>query len=322
MKLASRLLPLMVLVLVFALPSHAQTGRITGIVRGFEGEPLQGAVLVLNRQGIEQQREVETDATGAYLITVPSGTYRVSLEIDGRPMTFVDGLEVTTGSEAEADFDLAELADNDAAREVMAANARTVAVTEAFDLGRAALEVGNYDEAIEHFTLASESDDTQHVILANLAEALIGAGRYDEAAENYNKAILMGLAELTPIEAGSYYNNLGVALGNAGRTEEAIEALERTAELNPGTAGQAYFNLGAVLTNRGRSAEAVEAFNRSIEFDPDNAEAYYQLGLSYFGSAETIPDAIPVLEKYLELAPDSPNAEAARGLIAAAGGSL
>ena len=323
MKLAGRLLTLMVLVLVFALPSHAQIGRIKGIVLGFDGEPVQGAVLVLERQGIETQQETETDAAGSFLITVPTGIYRITLRVDGRSMTFIEGARVESNSEYEANFNMAELADNDAARDVLEANARTEATRESFDLGLAALEAANYDEAIEYLTLASENDDTQHVILANLAEALIGAGRYDEAAESYNNAILLASGELTPTEAASYYNNLGVALGNAGRIDEAIQALERTAELSPESAGQAYFNLGAVLTNRGRSAEAVEAFKRSIEFDPDNADAYYQLGLSYFGSAATIPDAIPVLEKYLELAPDSPDAEAARGLIAAAaGGSL
>jgi hypothetical protein len=35
-------------------------------------------------------------------------------------------------------------------------------------------------------------------------------------------------------------------------------------------------------------------------------------------SADTIPAAIPVLEKYLELQPNGPNTEAARQLIAAA----
>ena len=282
---------------------------------------MQGAVLVFNRQGTDLEQETETDATGSYLISVPTGTYQITLRIDGRPMTLLDGVEVTVGSEYEADFDMAELAGNDAndaAREVLEANARLEATREALDLGRAALDAGNYDEAIEYLTLASENDETQHVILANLAEALIGAGRFDEAAENYNKAILVAPAEFTPTEAASYYNNMGVALGNAGRIDEAIAAVERTAELSPGSAGQAYFNLGAVLTNRGRSAEAVEAFRRSIEFDPANAEAYYQLGISYFGSSETIPDAIPVLERHLELAPDGPNAEAARQLIAAA----
>ena len=57
------------------------------------------------------------------------------------------------------------------------------------------------------------------------------------------------------------------------------------------------------------------------------AQAYYQLGISYFGQPNTIPDAIPTLEKFQQLvaalpkeqqAPFANDVEAATQLIAAA----
>ena len=48
------------------------------------------------------------------------------------------------------------------------------------------------------------------------------------------------------------------------------------------------------------------------------AQAYYQLGISYFGSPDTIPLAIPVLQKFLEMQPAGQDAEAAKQLIEAA----
>lgn len=315
MKLTGRLLPLTFLVLVVALPAHAQMARVEGIVRGFDGEPLQGAVLAFTQQGVDLELTAETDANGSYEMNVRTGTYRITLRVDGRALTILDGIEVTPRNAYQADFDLAN---SDAAREVLDAAASAEAINAALDLGRNALDAGNYDEAIEHLTLAAQSDDSQYVVLGNLAEALVGAERYDEAAENYQRAILAMALTTEPTEAASYHNNLAVSLANAGRIDEAIEALETSAQLDPAGAGSAYSNLGAVLFNRRRSAEASEAYNRSIEFDPTNAETYYQLGISYFGSNETIPDSIPVLEKYLELAPDGPNADAARQLIAAA----
>jgi tetratricopeptide (TPR) repeat protein len=83
--------------------------------------------------------------------------------------------------------------------------------------------------------------------------------------------------------------------------------VQEVAKLNPALAGQSYYNLGAVLTNRGRSKEAVEAFKKSIDIDPNNAKSYYQLGLAYFGTQETIPDAVPALEKFLSLESQSPD---------------
>lgn len=78
---------------------------------------------------------------------------------------------------------------------------------------------------------------------------------------------------------------------------------KKVANLDPSMAGQSYYNLGAILTNRGRSKEAVAAFNKAIEIDPKNAQAYYQLGIAYFGTTETIPQAIAALEKSLQLQP-------------------
>jgi tetratricopeptide (TPR) repeat protein len=312
MKIACRVLPLALLVLAFALPSQAQTGTILGEVIDFDGSPLVGAVMLIERQDINQEFETETGPDGRYRIAVPRGSYRVTLQVNGSNLTFVDGLSIDSGEEEETDFNLPELADTPEARAAMEARARAEATSAAFDVGRAALDAGNFEEAIEQFTLAVENDDTQHVIFANLAGALAGAGRHTDAADAYQKAIL-----LAPAEAG-YYNNLGVAYGNAGQIDEAIEALDQAAQLRPEIGGDAYYNLGVLLTNTGRMADAAAAYERAVTLDPTNAEAYYQMGIAYFGAATTIPDAIPAFEKYLELAPDGPNAEAASGLLAAA----
>src|SRR5439155_20859080 len=96
-------------------------------------------------------------------------------------------------------------------------------------------------------------------------------------------------------------NNLGIALGNGGKIDEATQSLQKAAELNPAGAGQSYYNLGAVLTNKGRTKEAGDAFKKAIEFNPQMASAYYQLGISYFGSPATIPDGTPQLEQFMQI---------------------
>ncbi len=312
MKLASRVLPLALLVIAVALPSQAQTGTILGEVINFDGTPLAGAVMLIERQDITQVFETETGTDGQYRIAVPRGNYRVTLQVDGSNLTFVDGLVIASGEEEVTDFNLPELADTPEARAAMEARARAEATSAAFDVGRAALDAGDFEQAVEQFTIAAESDDTQHVIFGNLGGALAGAGRHEDAAEAYQKAIL-----LAPDEAG-YYNNLGVAYGNAGQIDAAIEALDQAAQLRPEIGGDAYYNLGVLLTNTGRMADAASAYERAVQLDPTNAEAFYQMGIAYFGTAATIPDSIPAFEKYLELAPDGPNADAASGLLAAA----
>lgn len=322
MKSTARFAAFLVLVLTFAIPGFAQTGAIEGKVLDQDGKLIVGMTVAIDRQGIAQHFEIKTDAKGAYFHAgLPTGSYKVTLMKDGVAVTFLQGVRVTFGGVTKADFDLkamaaqAQAASGVTAEQAAKAEAEKKAADEtkaSFEAGRAALTAKNWDEAAKQFQMAAEKDPTQHVIYANLADAYSGARKYPEAAQAYGKAI-----ELKPDEA-AYYNNLGIVQGNAGKIEEASAALQKAAELAPATAGQAYYNLGAVLTNRGRTRDASEAFKKAIEFKADMAEAYYQLGISYFGSPTTIAEAIPVLQKYLEMAPTSPNAEAAKQLIEAA----
>jgi len=315
MRIASKL-PLLIIAIFFAIPAFAQTGNITGKAIDKEGKPKAGLTVQIERQGIAGKFETKTDKNGSYIYRVPSGKYKVTLMQDGRPLDFIDGITVTSNANVSADFDdtkaPASGGDSEARAKVEAEKAKQDAVKASFDQGIAAMSAKNYAEATRLFQQAAEQDPSKDVIFGQLGMALDGARKYDDAATAYRKAI-----ELKPTEP-AYYNNLGVALGNAGKIDEASQALQKAAELNPAGAAQSYFNLGAVLTNRGRTKDAGDAFKKALEYDPNMAAAYYQLGISYFGTPATMGEAVPVLQKFLQLQPTGPDAEAAKQLIEAA----
>jgi tetratricopeptide (TPR) repeat protein len=317
MKFASKILIVLFVATLFAIPAFAQTGAIAGKVFDEQGKPATGATINIDRKSNGQHFTVQVDAKGQYLHSgLPGDAYKVSLVRDGKVITFLDNVRVSTGATAAADFDLKALqasAGSDADRAKLAEEkAKQEAVKASFDQGRTALAAKNYAEAARLFQEAADKDQTQHVIYANLADALSGARKYDDAAAAYKKAI-----ELKGDEA-AYYNNLGIVLGNAGKIDEATQALQKAAEMNPAGAAQSYFNLGAVLTNRGRTADAATAFKKAIEYDPMMSAAYYQLGISYMGTPATMGDAISTLEKFIAMAPTDPNVEGAKALIEAA----
>ncbi len=316
MKFAYKILPFLVMAMLMAIPSFAQTGNLHGKVTDPDGKPMTGATISIDRQGITQHFEVKTDNKGQYLHAgLPTGQYQISVMKDGKKLMTMPG-NVRFGGDSAVDFDLKAAAAAGVSDEARAKAAEEKAKAEAtkasFEQARTALINKQYDEAIRLFKEAAEKDPTQHVIFANLADAYSQAKKYDDAAAAYSKAI-----ELKPDEA-AYYNNLGIVQGNAGKIDDATKALQKAAELNPPGAGQSYYNLGAVLTNRGRTKEASDAFKKAIEYNPQMAQAYYQLGISYFGQPNTIPEAIPVLEKFLSMQPTGPDAEAAKQLIEAA----
>ena len=198
-----------------------------------------------------------------------------------------------------------------------------------FGVAMEAMKNKDFDTAIPTFQAASEVDPTQHVVFAQLGEAYSGkAGQTRDAAEKkelllkstdaYKKAIEINAAD------ASYHNNYALALVNLGQVEEAQAELVKAAELDATNAGQYYFNLGAVLVNTGHMQEAADAFKKSTEANPNFADGYFQLGVTLIGMATVDPKTgamIPppgtkeALEKYVQLAPTGPNAEASKSLI-------
>jgi len=319
MKLMSKLLPLVVAVVLLAVPAFAQQGSISGKVLDKDGKPLVGAVMAIDRKGIAGHFEVKTDNKGAYFHAgLPTGPYKITVMVNGAAATFADNVRVTFGGTTPVDFDLSKVAQAPAglsAEDQAKLDAEKKAVEDtknAFNNGLAALQAKQYDEASRLLKEASDKDPTQHVIFANLGEALAGAKKYDDAIAAYNKAI-----ELKPDEFG-YYNNLGIAQGNAGKIDDAIATLKKASAINPTQAPQAYYNLGAVLSNKGKSKDAAEAFQQAITLKPDMAQAYLQLGISYFGSPTTMADAVPILEKFLTMNPSPGDKETATQLLSAA----
>jgi tetratricopeptide (TPR) repeat protein len=201
-------------------------------------------------------------------------------------------------------------------------------LNDAFNAGMEAMRTKQWDAAIASFTKASEIDPKQHVVWAQLADSYINlaAGKVGaeqeplmaKGFENWAKAL-----ELKPDDA-AYHNNYALALAKAKKFDEAQAELTKAATLDPTNAGKYYYNLGAVLTNIGQLEPAGEAFKKAIEVSPNYAPAHFQYGIYLMSKATTTPDGRVVppegtrqaFEKYIELEPAGPNAEAAKAMIA------
>ncbi len=215
-----------------------------------------------------------------------------------------------------------------AAKERQAQLAKNRALNDAFNAGMTALQGKQFEPAIEAFTKAAEIDPKQHVVWAHLADSYIGLAGVKTGAEqqaalekglaNYLKAI-----EIKPDEA-AYHNNYALALARAKRFQEAQAELTKAAQIDPPNAGRYFYNLGALLVNSGQNEPAGEAFKKAIEADPNYADAHYQYGVSLMAKAQVTPEgkvvpppgAREAFEKYLQLKPNGPFAESAKGMIA------
>ncbi len=212
-----------------------------------------------------------------------------------------------------------------------------------------AIKAGDFESAITTLTEATQVDATRDIIWGQLADAYRGSAvkqtdkaerdrRLGEAVTDYLKAIDLKQKAVAAANKkdpednkriAGYYNNLGDAYARSGKVDDAIKAYDQAAQINPEGAAGYYFNEGAVLTNSGKADAANAAFDKCIAADPNKAEAYYQKGVNLMAKAtlqgdKTIPapGTIESLQKYLEVAPNGPNAQNAKDLITSLGASV
>jgi len=345
MKLSVKVLSILVAGTLLILPLYAQTGQgiISGKVIGRDGMPLANAVLHIDRMNslnanqriVAQRFDTKTGKNGGYSYNgLPPGSYQVTLDENGRPLmvkgdTVGDVITVADGREATVSFDMtkapAPIAAGAAAggpapskeaveadRKAMEEAAKNKKTRDsAFALGKTAYAAMDYEEAVKQFQVVTVADPKQDVAFANLGNAYHQLKKEDEAAAAYQKAIA-----LKPMEA-AYHNNLGLALGAAKKLDEAKASFEMAATLDPMKAGDYLFNEGAMYNNNNDYPKAIEAFKKTLDKDPNNKSAMLQIALSYMGTEATMPQAVPILEKFLTLKPSASDAALANAYLEA-----
>jgi len=135
------------------------------------------------------------------------------------------------------------------------------------------------------------------------AEALELQGKWDEAAAEYRKIL-----EINPALQG-IHARLGRALlskpqPSPTEVEQARKNFEEELEIDPRNAVAEYV-LGQLAADAKDSATAIRHFTRATQLDTGFAEAYLGLGTS-LNTAKRFTDAVPALETYEKLEPDSP----------------
>jgi tetratricopeptide (TPR) repeat protein len=130
----------------------------------------------------------------------------------------------------------------------------------------------------------------------DMGVALMEAGKVQEAIGRLEHAL-----RINPDYAVAH-NSLGAALWQAGRTEEAIGHFEQALRINPDHAG-AHYNLGYALQQTGRLQDAIVHYEQALQISPNFANAHYELGNAFFQEGK-IGDAIGHYQQALRIEPD------------------
>ena len=106
---------------------------------------------------------------------------------------------------------------------------------------------------------------------------------------------------LYPDSSPIAYTNRGIALGQAGRVEEAIGDLSRAIEIKPNMT-EAYYNRALGYSFQGRYTDAIRDLIEAIRQNPNYVDAYHNRGVAYANLAD-YESAIEDFKKVTELRP-------------------
>ncbi|HNX50963.1 MAG TPA: tetratricopeptide repeat protein, partial [Thermoanaerobaculaceae bacterium] len=148
----------------------------------------------------------------------------------------------------------------------------------------------------------------------NLGVALADAGRANEAAASYQAAIA------AHDDFPSAHNNLGSSLAARGDLEGARQQFATALRQEPDHAW-ASLNLGLVLVRQGETGQALSYLEQAARRLPNSSEAHVELGKVLL-SLDRITDALPHLETAVRLEPTLAEARIDLGVAQARSGHL
>lgn len=174
-------------------------------------------------------------------------------------------------------------------------------------LGRALVELGDFDEALANFNRAVACDPTHAAAHGNRGDLLARLGRLEEAVESYRSAIALDH------DALANWCNLGAVQAELGRREEALASYERVIALQPDFF-EAHVTRSNLLRAMGRNAEALEGYDRALAIAPGDVSAMT-------GRADVLvalkrpEEALASLDRVLSINPADAGAWSNRGFL-------
>jgi len=339
------------LVLALLVPAAwAQTGSIKGKIVDENGAPIADAHIEMVGKETGRKYSLKSNAKGEiFSLGIAAGNYDVTVtNANGQLLTKYTNFPVRL-DENRLDIDMKKeraAAQQNISEEqkkqmeaVAKENVKIKGLNEKLAAAKAASDAGNFDQAVQVLTEATQVDPSRDLLWLKLADAQRGVAQkatdpaakkaaYEGSLDSYKKALSLA-GNTKPDILGAVYNNMADAYARLGQTDEAIKSYDQAATSNPPGAGGYYFNEGAVFTNTGKVDDAIKAFDKAIAADPTKAAAYYWKGVNLMGKAtlkgskmEAPEGTAEAFNKYLELEPTGQFADPAKQMLASIGADV
>ncbi len=283
-------------------------GRAEGHVKDADGQPIADAKIELTRDS-GGGPSAKTDKKGYWAIMgLIGGKWNVDVSAAGyETRKSVMGVQ-EAGRTPPLEVQLQKAAPAPAAVQAGGKDVRAE-VTAAVEQGNKLIGDKKYAEARAEYEKALAILPDSAPIWKGIAQTYHAEGNTAKAEEALRK-----VAQLDPSDSDAQIL-LADSLINQGKVEEGKAVLDGLA---PGAVRDpaVYTNLAIVFMNKSKPEEARAYMTKAIDLDPTQADGYYYRGLANIQAKKTA-EAKADFAKYLELAPNGPQAKEVKEMLQA-----
>jgi len=307
-------------VILFSVTSlYAQQGRGRGRIKGTvvdeTGTPLEGVKVVAQHLKYNTLFEGKSDEKGNWAIAgLGTGVFRVTASKEGYDSTYQE-LQVSQFARNNPGIDFVLNKTKAATAGIPGIEDESTLVL--FEEGNQLYEQEKYNEAIVKYEEFLAANPTVYQVTLNIGNCYRMLEQYDKAIESYELIL-----EKVMTQKGTYEGDESAAraLASMGETymlmgdlNKASEFMRQAIDLFPNDEVLA-FNVGEIFFNQGEADKAIDYYKLATTIKENWAPPYRQLGYAYLNKGE-YQLAIDSLKKFLELAPDDPQAPTIESLI-------
>lgn len=290
-------------------------GRIHGAIHDEAGNPIEGAKIIAVYLESQTNFESKSDKKGNWAIGgLGTGLFRITVSKDGYDTVYHDvNVSQFSGKNPPIDFTLRKVQTSSLGMPALQDEASVVL----FEGGNQLYDQGKYAEAAAKFQEFLAKNPSIYQVNINLGSSYREMGEYEKAIAAYNLVLERVKADKGTFQgdetAAKALASIGETYAKQGNLEKANEYLKQAIDNFPEDETLA-FNVGRIFFAKGEVDRAIEYFQLAIKIKEDWAPAHLQLGYAYLNKGE-YKLALASLRRFLELAPDDPQASIIRDLI-------
>ncbi len=290
-------------------------GRLRGQVQDEIGNPIEGAKIVAQHLQYKTTFTSESNKKGSWAVMgLGTGYFRITASKEGYG-TVSHEMKVSQFSKQNSPLSII-------LRKIQVAEMNRPGIEDEgsvvlFEEGNELFDQKKYAEAAAKFEEFVGKNPSVYLVNINIGNCYKEMGEYDKAIEIYTKVLEKVKEEKESTESeksvARALTGMGETYFKQGNLEKASEYFRQAIDNFPEDEALA-FTVGEIFFKQGETDAAIEYFLLAVKIKGSWAPTHRQLGYAYLNKGK-YRLAVDSLKKFVELAPDDPQAENIKNLI-------